>query len=138
MQNKRPKVGPRHIEDEHQERLFSWARHYPIRVNDQFRSVADFMFAIPNGGKRGKFEAARLKAQGVKAGVSDVLLSLPCRDYHGLYIELKRPIVKGQSKPAVSAEQKAFMADANSVGYLAVVAYGFEQARLFIKDYLHG
>ena len=132
------KKSPKHIEDEHQARLFSWAKYYPIIVNGELRAISDFMFAIPNGGKRGKFEAARLKAQGVKAGVPDVLLSIPCREYHGLYIEMKRPLEKGKSKPVISAEQRTFLDDANSVGYLAVVAYGFEQARLFIKDYLHG
>ncbi len=31
-------------------------------------------FHVPNGGKRGAWEAARLKRQGVLAGVSDILL----------------------------------------------------------------
>lgn len=31
-------------------------------------------FHVPNGGKRGKWEASRLKKQGVLAGVSDILI----------------------------------------------------------------
>lgn len=31
-------------------------------------------FAVPNGGKRGKIEAAIMKSEGVLAGVSDILI----------------------------------------------------------------
>ena len=48
------------------------------------------MHHIPNGGKRGKAEAARLKAMGVKPGVSDIF----CRYQSGL-----KPSIKIQARP---------------------------------------
>lgn len=43
------------------------------------------IFAIPNGGKRGKGEAARLKAEGVEAGIPDMYVP-----EWRLWIEMKR------------------------------------------------
>lgn len=79
-----------------------------------------------------------MKGQGVKAGVSDVFLSLPASTYHGLYIELKRPKVKGQSAPSVSADQKKWIERVRRVNFAAVVAYGVDEARDYIKRYLKG
>lgn len=51
--------------------------------DDLQKNVIDFIrlqypsilaFHVPNGGKRNKWEAVRLKRQGVLAGVSDILL----------------------------------------------------------------
>lgn len=47
------------------------------------------LFAVPNGGSRNKAEAARLKAEGVLAGVADLILLKPNRTYGALLIELK-------------------------------------------------
>lgn len=47
------------------------------------------VFAVPNGGHRNKATAGKLKAEGVRAGVPDLLLLLPSRGFHGLAIELK-------------------------------------------------
>jgi len=46
--------------------------------------------AIPNGGFRDKITAGKLKAEGVKSGVSDMFLPVKCDAYSGLYIELKK------------------------------------------------
>jgi len=54
------------------------------------------IFAIPNGGKRGKREAGRLKAEGVTAGVSD----LYCPGLK-LWIEMKECEGKKMSKAQV-------------------------------------
>ncbi len=47
------------------------------------------LFAVPNGGARSKVEAAKLKAEGVVAGVSDLILLKPSRNSHALLIEMK-------------------------------------------------
>ena len=60
-------------EHDQQVLLFRWASHY---------RELDCMYAIPNGGHRDVRVAARLKAEGVKAGVPDICLPIP-RDGHG-------------------------------------------------------
>ena len=65
------------------------------------RALADYLDLIgvlwchvPNGGARNAAEGGKLKAQGVKTGVPDVLIfDVPpgCPRVHGIAIELKRP-----------------------------------------------
>lgn len=59
-----------------------------------------FVCHIPNGGKRGLYEASRLKAMGVKRGVPDLLLILSSGEV--AFIEVK---AEGGS---LSPEQKDF------------------------------
>lgn len=120
---------PRHIEDDHQKALFQWAALKPELAS---------LFAVPNGGKRHPREAARLKAQGVKSGVPDIFLPLPSGRFHGLFIELKRPIVKGEARPVVSKEQGAWLAMLAEQGYRAEVCHGWFEAQAVILDYLRG
>jgi hypothetical protein len=47
------------------------------------------VFAIPNGGQRNVVVAAKLKAEGVRAGVLDLCLPVARRGYHGMFMELK-------------------------------------------------
>lgn len=53
------------------------------------------IFAIPNGGHRSKAVAGKLKAEGVRAGVPDLLVPVARHGYHGAFIELK----VGRNKP---------------------------------------
>ncbi|MBQ6503209.1 MAG: VRR-NUC domain-containing protein [Flexilinea sp.] len=92
---------------------------------------SDRIFHIGNGGRRTITEAKRFKAEGVKAGVSDLCLPVPMNGYHGMYIEMKRPDHK--NKP--TAEQKDWLDYFNSVGYKAVVCYGYEEAVTEIQRY---
>lgn len=50
----------------------------------QHRELDGLLFAVPNGGRRGKVEAAIMKAEGVYPGVADLLLLVP-RGRWGLY-----------------------------------------------------
>lgn len=125
----------KHIEDDHQKMLIQWAKITRIESREGVK-IGDFMFAIPNGGKRGVREAARMKAQGVKAGVSDLFFSFPSGGKHGLYIELKRPIEKGKAKPRLTEAQTDWIEKARSVGYAAEVCFGFEEAKKAIEQYI--
>ena len=89
------------------------------------------VFAIPNGGKRGKLEAMRLRLEGVSPGVPDLMLPTPRGQHHGLFIEMKR--TKGGS---VSKEQKDWIAYLQAQGYQAIVCRGFEEAKREIECYL--
>ena len=122
----------RQIEDTHQRALFGWASNAVIGGI----SVGDYLIAIPNGGLRNKKVAAQLKAQGVKAGVSDIFLPVPRSTMHGLWIELKTP--KSAQGPAgkPSALQIEWLDKMGGQGYAAVICYGWTSAMETIIDYL--
>ena len=71
------------LDDEsgHQEALFSWAAY-----RTEIMPELQYMYHVPNGGKRDKATAAVLKRQGVKAGVPDIMLPAARAGYHGLYM----------------------------------------------------
>ncbi len=89
------------------------------------------IFAIPNGGRRGKLEAMRLQLEGVSPGVPDLMIPAPRGQHHGLFIEMKR--TKGGS---VSKEQKDWIAYLQAQGYQAIVCRGFEEAKKEVECYL--
>lgn len=115
-------------EAEEQRILFQW-----IEYSKEVHPELKYCYHIPNGGSRNRIEAHNLKLEGVKAGVPDICLPVPCGDYHGLYIELKR--TKGG---VVSDAQKEWIEMLNDRGYLAVVANGANEAIKVISDYLNG
>ncbi|HEV2917589.1 MAG TPA: VRR-NUC domain-containing protein [Candidatus Babeliales bacterium] len=47
------------------------------------------LIAIPNGGKRTRWEGARQKKLGLLPGVSDLFLAIPSRGFGGFWIEMK-------------------------------------------------
>jgi hypothetical protein len=89
------------------------------------------LFAIPNGGRRGKVEAAIMKGEGVLAGVADLFLAMPSAIYHGLFIEMKTS--KGQRSPA----QKDFGKRALMSGYEYVICRSVEEFIEIINNYLN-
>lgn len=78
------------------------------------------LFAVPNGGTRFTREAARLKAEGVTAGVSDLILMVPNKEYAGMVIEMKH----GNNK--LSKHQKEWLKLVAEMGYKAIVCYSFD------------
>ncbi len=111
----------KHLEDDLQRDVFRWAAYCP---------ALEFMYAVPNGGKRNSREAARLKRQGVKSGIYDICLPIASKGYHGLYLELKI----GKNK--LSDNQKKFMKYVKKNGYMAVTAYNFKEAIEIISEYI--
>lgn len=112
-------------EHSHQSALFAWAA---LSV-DKYPQLK-WMFAIPNGGLRDIRTATNLKAEGVKAGVPDIMLAYPTKNFAGLFIELK----VGKNK--TSKEQDAWLSYLSSVGYMTTVQWGWEGAKDIIVDYL--
>jgi VRR-NUC domain len=118
---------PRH-EDREQMALVQWFRlAYPRQ--------SDYLLHVPNGGLRGKREAGRLKAMGVSAGFPDLLLLLPSGHYHGLAVEMKPT---GSTWCSVRTEQRLWLARLAGQGYRAEVAYGFDQGREILENYVSG
>lgn len=113
-------------EHDEQVTLFRWWRlQYPKQER--------LLFAIPNGGARNAVTGSRLKDEGVRAGVPDMLLAMPTERHAGLFLELKR-----QRGTKVSPVQSAMINDLARAGYAVAVCYGFEEARRTIQAYLAG
>lgn len=95
-----------HVE---QREFVMWFRqnYSPVRI-----------FAIPNGGKRGKVEAARLKAEGVSAGVPDLYVP-----EWKLWIEMKR-----QEDGVLSTDQAKWRDYLVGIGDTWILAKGKDEA----------
>lgn len=87
-------------------------------------------FHPPNGGHRHIGVARKMKAEGVKRGVPDIILLYPSHLFHGLAIEMK---IKGNYP---TKEQKEWMARLKRVGYQVNLCYSAEEAIFVLKDYL--
>lgn len=91
------------------------------------------VFHIPNGGYRHPAEAARLKAQGVKAGVPDLCVPVARGGYHSLYIEMKA--AKGGK---ISQHQAEWISLLRGQGMCAWVCKGADAAIACITQYMEG
>ena len=98
----------------------------------QFIGRDVLFFAVPNGGKRGKAEASRLKAEGVVPGVPDLVFAEPRGGFHGLYVEMKRADGGRTSKDQVEIIDKL-----RARGYFVTVAAGADVAFDQVRAYLN-
>ena len=98
----------------------------------RYPEVYELIYHVPNGSYRHKGVALKLKAQGVKAGIPDLVLTMARGGYFGLYIEFKATV-----DPApVSSSQQACIRRLNDQGYLAVVCQGHFDAMECLRVYL--
>lgn len=112
-------------EHAHQCAVFCW-----IALNQNAYPDALKAHAIPNGGERNPIVAARMKAEGVRAGVFDIFLPVARRQYHGLFIEMKKP--GGKLSEAQQKKADEYAAD----GYAAYMCDHWEKAVKVIMWYL--
>lgn len=89
------------------------------------------LFAIPNGGHRNPVTAAKLKAEGVKPGVPDLMLAWPAGGACGLFLEMKR--LRGGT---VSRPQKEWRERLSAAGYAVRVCHGAQEAIEALREYL--
>jgi hypothetical protein len=101
-----------------------------VRAHEEQHPHLRFLHSIPNGGKRKKSVAAKMKMEGQRAGVLDYFWPYKAGTYPGLYIELKT-VRKGKR----SKEQREFAAFAESQGYMVVFAKGWREAWAAVCDY---
>ncbi|UCL84514.1 VRR-NUC domain-containing protein [Pseudomonas sp. HS-18] len=97
----------------------------------QYPALRGRLAACPNGGKRNAIVAAKLKAEGVRAGYPDLNLLTPRHGFAGLFIELKR-----EKGGALQSDQAEWLDWLNEQGFMAVVCRGFDAAQKTIRDYL--
>lgn len=128
---------PAPLEHDEQASLFrhvgEWAELYPL---------LQLLFAVPNGaklpyttnakGQRYSKQAKVLLEEGLKPGVPDMLLPVPSKGKHGLFLEMKR--ADRSNHP--SDEQNWWINQLRLVGYECVVCYGASEAWEVIKTYM--
>jgi hypothetical protein len=122
-------IASEHLE---QARLFAW-----IKKHEKLYPDLSLIFAIPNGGYRNDTTAARIKVEGVRRGVPDIMVPIPTSDptgktIPGMFIEMK-----SESKSArLSPEQKEMIGRLSAVGYRTEVCHGCHEAKKAITQYL--
>lgn len=123
-------------EDSIQKAVMAWARWQPLAPIGIDGKLSNFIHHSPNGGYRTKREGGNFKLMGTKAGFPDLFVFIPKGEYHGLFIELKTPKGKSRQAGQVSDNQEMMIDRLNSIGYKAVVCYGYDEAVQAIKEYL--
>lgn len=98
--------------------------------NLQWPEYRGLLFAVPNGGARSKATAGKLKAEGVVAGVSDLILLVPKQWAFALCIEMKT--AKGRQSP----EQKEWQSKVESHGYRYAVCRSLDEFMAVVNGYL--
>jgi len=96
----------------------------------QYPQYAELLFAVPNGGFRGKATAGKLKAEGVVSGVSDLILLFPTIGYHGLCIEMKN------DKGIPSARKKEWARAVRERGYAYMVIRSLHTFQELVNRYI--
>lgn len=89
------------------------------------------IYAIPNGGERNKIVAAKLKAEGVLAGVPDLHIPVAKQGFHGLYIEMKA----GRNKPSDS--QITIMDKFRNEGFRCEVCWSLDEFMKVVDNYFN-
>lgn len=100
----------------------------------QYPAVGKLLFAVPNGGARSRTEAAIMKAEGVTAGVTDLILLLGREGFNALCIEMKTT----DRRSALSDAQIEWRSLAITNGNRHVVCRTFEdlQIRRLLSSHL--
>lgn len=115
----------RHIESGIQKAFVKWFRL-------QYPQYALNLTSVPNGGLRGKTEAAIMKAEGMTAGAADLLLLVPRGGFGSLGIEFKT-LAKGSRQ---SEAQKRWQAAFENAGNKYTIVRTFDEAVEVVRNYL--
>lgn len=81
------------------------------------------------GGHRTKISQSILKAEGAKAGTSDIFIAIPNDEYGGLWLEVKA------DKGRMSTAQRHFQSELGA-DYLCRTGYGIDECIRIITHYM--
>lgn len=112
-------------EDDLQISCFQW-----IELMRPAHPILEWIIHVPNGGKRPRGAAGKLKAMGVKPGVLDVLLPLPFNGWSGLAIEMK----VGSNR--TTEQQDDWLQAFAASGYYTAVCYTLEDFMTHVGRFL--
>ncbi len=99
--------------------------------NLKYPKLKGRLFAVPNGGRRDTVTGGKLKAEGVTAGVSDLILLKSNRDYGALLIEMKKK--GGYQSPSQKEWQKIICENGE---YKYVLCFSLDDFIREVDDYL--
>lgn len=106
----------------------------------QWPKLADCIMAIPNGAhlagdslQRAK-KMHRMKKEGFKNGVSDLMIAVPRGTYHGLWVEMKDI---GKTASSVTDDQMKHLQLMRKMGYRAEWCAGADAAMQVIAEYMN-
>jgi len=120
-----PGARPRDLEHAEQAALITWRDEQPED------SPVRTLYAIPNGGGRSEREGAKLKAEGVLAGMLDLCLPVPRGGYGALYLEFK-----AEEGGKLGVAQQRRIRELRRWGNRVEVVFTAEAAKAVIRDYL--
>jgi hypothetical protein len=114
---------PRDLEHKLQAACVRWYRL-------QYPKMKHNLFAVPNGSKRDVIIGAKLKEEGVLAGVADLILLKSNRFYGALLIEMKT--TEGRQ----SDTQKEWQQKITNDGFKYVIVRSLEDFQREVKQFL--
>nr|WP_300312801.1 VRR-NUC domain-containing protein [Halomonas sp.] len=126
-----PRRRPTDWEGQEQTALLVWLNGQKMQ-GTSVGELYDHLYHVPNGGHRNKKTAADLKRQGVKAGVSDLVVRQARGGWHGLYLEFKATPPRDAD---LADSQEKWLEGSEYQGYCAVLARGYEEAKRALIEY---
>jgi hypothetical protein len=95
--------------------------------------VKPFFHHSPNELCKEKHDAINMKKIGMSPGFPDYCIFIPGNHYKALFIEMKRSDRRNQE---MNEEQVAWIIRLEEQGYMAKFAFGFEDAKRIVINYL--
>ena len=102
-----------------------------VRLAEKQDERLSLLFAVPNGGQRNLITAVKLKREGVKRGVPDIMFPLVTEFANGLAIEFKRP-----KTGRVSSDQNDYIELLKKQEWIVVICTSADSAVQAVKHYL--
>lgn len=127
-----PRARPVDWEGNEQAVLIRWLLGEKMR-GELVGQLYDAIYHVPNGGQRSKSTGAAMKRQGVKSGVSDLVVMDARGGWFGLYMEFK---ASPPHTAPLADSQHDWLALAYERGYCAVLAVGLEEAKQVLREYV--
>lgn len=128
---KRPTRHMNDYEGQEQTKVFNWLDGEEQR-RSEYAGLNSVTYHVPNGGQRNGAVAAKLKAQGTKAGIVDIFCDLARGGFYGLRIEMKATAPNNSNLSARQFERMKIM---EREGYCVLLCVGYEQTVNALKAY---
>ncbi|HEX8185118.1 MAG TPA: hypothetical protein VF747_10215 [Blastocatellia bacterium] len=129
--------GPLHSESQEQIAFIQWCRWSARQQTDpRLREALEWIHAIPNGAHVTKSQGAKLRAEGLTAGVHDLRVDYVLRDSSGgvncpgLIIEMK---LLGKNYTAEQHKYRDFM---HKQGFRCILARNWQEAARCVVEYM--